>query len=138
MSSDIELNLSKYFCKQQKNEIIKSRKALGMTKREINTNIVKELNKHTAICLTLAKALDNGGIRDKKANQSEKDKRTLPQLDDREHMARTANKIASLCRGGTMDAHDEKMGYKREYIIASLATQLEVMASNYFRESFIS
>ena len=78
-------------------------------------------------------ALPKGG---NMGNQSEKDQRALPQCDGRETLARKATELAGLCRGLPMHSHDESNGYKREYIMYMLATQILHQARIEFKESF--
>lgn len=90
------------------------------------------------LCLWLARAWDGVGMnKGNEANQTEKDKRILPQIDRKEKIARLATEIAGLQRGRPMKDNDLSQGYSREYIIYMMCTQLKHLIDIQFKESFI-
>ena len=95
-------------------------------------------NTNESILLDMARSWDACERNNKTNKQSDKDKRALPQLDDREVVARKANKLADLCRGMPMSGHDERNGYKREYIQYMLATQIMHQVRIMYKQSFNS
>lgn len=100
-----------------------------------------EIEKETVACLALADHYNKveGNYADKgKAFVSwNNNTNELAQM-GAEGIARTADKIAGLCRGLPMDEKHLDNGYKREHIIYLYSCQLYQLAQKFNKESFIN